>query len=178
MLDVSCPLNTSIYTMITHLGERREAVKGENVAPPDHTSFAIQALTLKYKGAASGATPHEISWSRPVPGIYEANIDACFFPNGTGASGIVIRNDRGEAIAGAGDPFNNLLDVTMSEATTLRRGLQLIDDHGCVPVIVEIDSLELVESFNGVIEIWSPYTAILMDYFQLAQRIGRVTIQP
>ena len=48
--------------------QRREAVKGENVAPPDRTSFAIQALTLNYKGAATGATPHEISWSRPASG--------------------------------------------------------------------------------------------------------------
>ena len=63
--------------------QRREAVKGENVAPPDRTSFAIQALTLNYKGAASGTTSHEISWSRPAPGTYKANIDACFFPNGT-----------------------------------------------------------------------------------------------
>ena len=110
-------------------------------------------------------------------GTYKLNVDAFYFSNGTGALGVVIRNDQGEAIAGAGNPLNNLLDATTSEAIALRRGLQLVDDLGCVPVIVESDSLELVESLNGVIQIWSPYTSILMDCFLLAQRIGRVTIQ-
>ena len=47
---------------------------------------------------------------------------------------------------------------------------------GCRPVIVETDSLELVEAFNRKIDIWSPYTAILMDCFQIARRIGQISV--
>ena len=71
----------------------------------------------------------------------------------------------------------NLLDAATAEALALRRGLQLVDDLGCTPVIMESDSLELVEAFNGVTEIWSPYTSILMDCFLIARRIGQVKIQ-
>ena len=49
-------------------------------------------------------SPHEIPWCKPTSGTYKLNVDACFFPNGTGALGVVIRNDKGEPIAGAGDP--------------------------------------------------------------------------
>ena len=126
---------------------------------------------MNYKRAAKGR-PQEISWSRPRPGSYKLNIDTCFFPNGTGAVDAVIRNDKGEAVAGIGDPMINLLDAATSEALALQRGLKLVDDLGCTPVTVEMDSLELVEAFNGVTEIWSPYTAILTDFFRTARRIG------
>ena len=48
---------------------------------------------------------------------------------------------------------------------------------GCAPVIVETDSLELVEAFNGNSELWSPYTAVLMDCFVIASRIGHLKVQ-
>ena len=57
--------------------QRREAVKGEKVAPPARSSFAIQALTLNYKGAEKGV-PHKIPWTRPRPRSYKLNVDACF----------------------------------------------------------------------------------------------------
>ena len=44
-------------------------------------------------------------------------------------------------------------------------------------MIIETDSLELVQAFNGVIEVWSPYAAILADCFQRATRIGNVVVQ-
>ena len=61
--------------------QRRELVKGEKVAAPERTSFAIQGLTLNYK-AAMKEIPKDIHWSRPSPGIYKLNMDACFFPSG------------------------------------------------------------------------------------------------
>uniref|UniRef100_A0A8R7NW91 RNase H type-1 domain-containing protein n=1 Tax=Triticum urartu TaxID=4572 RepID=A0A8R7NW91_TRIUA len=63
----------------------------------------------------------------------------------------------------------------MAEAIALQRGLELLEDLGCQPVIVESDSLEIIQACNGVIEIWSPYSAILADCFQKALRIGDVS---
>jgi hypothetical protein len=45
---------------------------------------------------------------------------------------------------------------------------------GCSSVVIKTDSLELVHVFNGQIDIWSPYAAILADCFQLASRIDKV----
>ena len=41
----------------------------------------------------------------------------------------------------------------------------LVEQIGCSPVIFETDSMELYQAFNGEIEIWSPYSAILADCF-------------
>ena len=120
---------------------------------------------MNYKGAASGVDPHEIKWAMPSPCTYKLNVDACFFPNGTGASAAILRNYRGEALAGISDVHPNLLDATTSEAVALQRGLIIVENLGCLPTVVETHSLELVEAFNGVIKIWSPYTAILMECF-------------
>ena len=48
------------------------------------------------------------------------NIDAAFFDDGTGATGVVVRNDRGEAVAGCAENIYNLL----SPATTGSRALE------------------------------------------------------
>jgi ribonuclease HI len=89
---------------------------------------------------------------------------------------VVIRNDHGEVIAGGAWPKRNLLDAMIAEAEALRHGLHLIESIGCSPVIVESDCLELVESCNGA-ELWSPYTPIIADCFEIAQRLGMITFQ-
>lgn len=40
---------------------------------------------------------------------------------------------------------------------------------------MESDSLELGQACNGIIEVWSPYIAILANCFQIAHRIGAVS---
>ena len=157
--------------------QRREAVKGNSVAPPSRTSFAIQALAANYKGAESRAPPHEIPWCKPAAGTYKLNVDARYFNNGMGASGVVIRSDKGEPIAGAGDPLIHMLDVDMAEAMALQKGLHLVEMIGCRPVVVETDSLKIVQAFNERTDVWSPYTAIIMDCFQTVRRIGQVKVQ-
>ena len=70
-----------------------------------------------------------------------------------------------------------MLDVATAEATALQRGLKLVEQIGCNPVVIETDSMELCQAYNGEIEIWSPYSAILVDCFVRAQRIGKISVQ-
>ena len=123
-----------------------------------------------------GAEPHEITWVKPLMHIYKLNIDAAF-SNGTGGAGAVLRDHRGEAMAGAAWPLTNLLDASTAEATALQQGLMFIEKIGATPVIIETDSLELSQAYNGVTEIWSPYSAIITDCFIRAHRIGGITVQ-
>jgi hypothetical protein len=68
------------------------------------------------------------------------------------------------------------MDARVAEAEALRHGLQMIENLGCSPVIVESDCLELVGTCNGA-EIWGPYTPILADCFQMCQRLGMIKFQ-
>ena len=47
------------------------------------------------------------------------------------------------------------IDVITAEAIALQRGLELLEDLGCQSVIVESDSLEIIQACNGVNEIYS-----------------------
>jgi ribonuclease HI len=68
-------------------------------------------------------------------------------------------------------------NATSAEAAALLQGLQLVDRIGCSPIIIESDSLEIVQAFKGEIEIRGPYHAILSDCFQVASRIEPFSIQ-
>ena len=80
-------------------------------------------------------------------------------------------------MVGAAWPLNNLLDAITAEATALQRGMMFIEQIGCAPVIIETDSLELSQAYNGVTEIWGPCSAILTDCFIRAHRIGSITVR-
>jgi hypothetical protein len=79
--------------------ECREAVKGEKIKSAGHTAFAIQAITINYAQPPKVVVP-SARWEKPLPGHYKLNTDATYFEGGSGAIAAVLRNWRGEAIAG------------------------------------------------------------------------------
>lgn len=48
--------------------QRRESVKGNSVAPPERSAFAIQALTANFAKSLGSADPRKITWERPHTG--------------------------------------------------------------------------------------------------------------
>lgn len=50
-------------------------------------------------------------WQKPVPGSYKLNIDAALFDGGIGAIAALLRNYRGEAIAGASERIDHTLNA-------------------------------------------------------------------
>jgi hypothetical protein len=44
-----------------------------------------------------------------------------------------------------------------------QKGLQLVESLGCSPIAIETDSMELFQAFNVIIEVWSPYAAVLAE---------------
>ena len=81
---------------------------------------------------------------------------------------------QGRAVAGSSCVLNNLFERGNNGGNTVQKGLDLVECLGCSKVIVVSDSLEVIEACTGVVEIWTPYTAILVDIFQKAFRIGLV----
>lgn len=155
--------------------QRREFVKGKSIQNPSSTAFAIQAITSNSSSATDQKKVEKIGWVKPPSNHYKLNVDAAFFYGRTGAAAVVLRNSKGEALAGASWIPHHVLDATTAEAVAIQRGLEMVEDLGCQQIIVESDSLEVIQACNGVIEIWSPYTAILAECFQIAYQIGTVS---
>jgi ribonuclease HI len=88
------------------------------------------------------------------------NIDASCYEDGAGAAGAILRNDHGEAIVGSAFLLNRVIYATLAEALGLK-GLKWLNKLGVSKVIIESDSLELIQACNAVIEIWSSYSAII-----------------
>jgi hypothetical protein len=65
------------------------------VAPPRQSAFSLQALKSNYCAAERKTEPNEFNWCKPTMNSYKLNVDACFFPNGTGAVCTIIRDGRG-----------------------------------------------------------------------------------
>ena len=117
----------------------------------------------------------EKTWQKPQTGLYNLNIDACFFDDGVGAVAAILRNCRGEAIAGASETFDHAYNAQAAETLALRRGLQMISDLGCSKVEVESDCLELMDACNGKMDIRGPNSAFLADCFHLAHGITSIS---
>ena len=97
--------------------------------------------------------------------------------DGTGAIAIVLRNNRGEALAGVAEVFDHISNPAVAEAMVIRRGLQLLQDIACSRVIVEADSLEIINTCNGVSDVLAPYSAIMANCFQIAHGISSIRFQ-
>jgi hypothetical protein len=68
-----------------------------------------------------------------------------------------------------------ILDASRAEALALLKGIDMLDQFSCSFIVVESDSLELIQACNGVIEVWSPYFAILAECFMKASTINRIS---
>jgi ribonuclease HI len=56
---------------------------------------------------------------------------------------------------------DHVLDAASAEALALLRGLEFLEQIGVSNVIVESDSLSLIQACNSLIKVWSPFSAIL-----------------
>ena len=102
--------------------ERREAVKGESTKQAASSAFSIQAITVNH-APKQNILILEKTWKKPQPGSYKLNIDACFFDDGAGAVAAILRNCRGEAIAGASETFDHAYNAQAAETLALWRGV-------------------------------------------------------
>jgi hypothetical protein len=91
--------------------------------------------------------------------------------------GAVIRNCRGEVIAGGSWPLFQTLDATTAEALALRHGLLLLEEIGYSPTVVESDCLELINNCSGETEVWGPHAHILPDCLHISRRISNISFK-
>jgi hypothetical protein len=66
--------------------------------------LAIKALGANYGVASGPSIEKEFGWEKPPKGRLKLNVDASYFADGSGVAA-VLRNDKGEAIAGMACPL-------------------------------------------------------------------------
>ena len=85
-------------------------------------------------------------WKRPEEGWAKVNTDAGFdAENGTGRSGVVIRDHSGAVIGAAARWFEGVQDVLSAEALAAKEGLELAVELGLPRVILELDCQSLMK---------------------------------
>jgi hypothetical protein len=90
--------------------QRREAAKGESVAPIKISPFSIQAITANYGASSHVVAPKENGWTKPPRKTYKMR--CMFFPLKIQCGSAVIRNSKGAAMAGGAWPSSNILDIS------------------------------------------------------------------
>ena len=147
------------------------------VKTPRSTAFAVHAITGNSTAKPRDNIAVTFTWEKLGQGSYKLNTDASFFENGVGAIAAIIRNCRGEAVAGVAEPFTYADSATTAEALALRRGLQLVNHICCFRVTVESDCFEIISACRGEADILAPYSAILADCFRYAHDIASIQFQ-
>ena len=80
-------------------------------------------------------------WKCPPAGWFKVNVDAAIkIDQQIVGLGIVIRNSEGKLIATALKPSKQLDKVDYAKPEATKFGLEVAENAGCLPLIVEIDS--------------------------------------
>lgn len=131
--------------------ERNRVREGGKARPTDELVYIVKNQTKAFLEVVAKQTlkvPKPIlRWRKPEGNWVKINCDGSFLEtSGSGGWGAVMRDNLGSVLAtGAGNlPF--LLDSLQAEACAANRGLLLAASNGASNVILEIDSLNLIEA--------------------------------
>jgi hypothetical protein len=129
---------------------RRQKVHGENVQAISQAVMSIQVLVANFTRARVHAAKGRTSkWCRAPDGFVTINVDAGYDANlGSGATGAVIRDDKGHFVAASNQKLSSVLDTTIAEATAVLHGLYLANLMGVHKLLIQSDNLEVINMLN------------------------------
>lgn len=95
-------------------------------------------------------------WTPPVAGIYKINFDgAISSTDSKGGMGSVIRNGSGDLMAAVSDCLDGASDSDHVEAAAALMAVNVANEIGLKDVILEGDSLRVIQAINREVEILS-----------------------
>lgn len=104
--------------------QRREFVKGETIQTPKRTAISIRVLATNYVRAYKpkyNNQSDDFMWKKPSTGMIKINVDASVnMENGDGATGAIVRDDRGAFIAAATWVLPAVVRVDSAEITAIK----------------------------------------------------------
>jgi ribonuclease HI len=115
---------------------------------------------------------------RPATGVYKLDVDAAFDADSRrGAPGAIIRESRGNFVVASCDYIDSAIDATTMEASALLSGLQLAEHFGVNYLVVESDSLEVVQVVLDPSEFRGSFAVVIDDCRNLLMMLGMATFQ-
>jgi hypothetical protein len=138
-----------VWSLWTGRNARKHGkVYWDHVAAVRHISSMLEDMICITNTQASGAVlppRREVCWQKPDQGWVKVNTYAAFdAATGNGASGAVLRNDRGEFVAASAQAYSRIPDVLMAEALAARDGVKLAAENGGGQVCLELDNTSVV----------------------------------
>ncbi|XP_030923049.1 uncharacterized protein LOC115949928 [Quercus lobata] len=89
-------------------------------------------------------------WSPPPPNWYKVNVDGAVFKElGSIDVGVVIRNAQGEVMGAMSKKISRPMGAIEAEAKALEAGILFAWDLGLKNIVVEGDSLAVVQAIKG-----------------------------
>jgi ribonuclease HI len=93
-----------------------------------------------------------------------------------GAMGAVIRDSGGNFIAASCDYKEHAIDASTMEAMALLSGLRLAEGIGCHSIIVESDSMEVVDAMTNPFDYRGTGAVIIDNCQELLLTLGKATL--
>jgi ribonuclease HI len=157
--------------------ERRKIVHEEKVQKAAQSAQAISVLAINYFRALkkdAGIKRH--GWEKPKEGCIKLNIDAAFSHEYfSGATGVVLRDDKGMFIAACSCGIEHVGDASTAEARALKDGLVLAGQMGCSKLEVNSDCMEVINTMTQEGNSAGPAAAIYEECAFLARGFAKVT---
>ena len=146
-LETLCATSWSIWY-------RRNKVVHDSLclAPSQIWGFA-QRTQEDYKGALVvhqiRQRPTDVRWSAPPPGYYKINVDGAIDESRRMSSvGVIIRDCEGRVVVARSKVLNAMYEAETIEAFAVEEGILLAYERGLNQVVIESDSLSVVQAIN------------------------------
>ena len=157
--------------------DRRKISHDEKCGTPVRTAMSIRGIVANALAMKPGVKDRKVRWERPAMGVLKLNVDASYHSNeGSGATGAVIRDCTGAFIAGCCYYKQHAMDAPSMDALALLDGLSLADNLGISTLVVESDSLEIVQAILDPSDYRASAAVVTDDCRKLLTAFGRVTV--
>jgi ribonuclease HI len=111
-----------------------------------------------------------IQWCHPPPGMYKPNWDAAIDTrNGKLGFGCTVRDIHGTVLAAFCHMVDTVVDPVVAEALAALRTVEFCKNRGFTLIILEGDSLLVVQAINSSGVNWSRYGIIIEDIQNVLQ---------
>lgn len=97
--------------------------------------------------------------------MYKKDVSDCFMEDGIAGTAAVLRNHRGETLAGSCSLIDHVSDAPTAEVLALKNMMELADRQCCSWIIFESDCLDVINASNGETNIFGPYSVIMPSVF-------------
>ncbi|KAE8814973.1 Bidirectional sugar transporter SWEET14 [Hordeum vulgare] len=104
-------------------------------------------------------------WKKPTCGMVKVNVDASFHMDTfSRASGVVVRDDKGDVIPAANWFIPHVRDADAAELLAIRNGIYLLSSIGCTKARLNLVVLLWWDPYNYM----SPVSAVIVECKQLS----------